>query len=329
MTHADEMLSRARQVADSVLFPAALTVDRATRVPVGHLDTLAREGLYALAGPIELGGIEDVSAAGRIVELLAGGCLATTFVWMQHHSAVTAAANAPEPVRAQFLEALCRGQRRAGVALTALRPGPATVRAQAVPGGYRLDGTASWVTGWGMIDTLHAAARDEQDTIVWALLDAVPGPTLVVEPLDLVAVNASGTVKVTFDDHFVPDNRITATLPFPDWPARDAAGLRMNGSLALGLAARCCRLIGPGPLDAEVITCRKELDTAGPEGLPAARAAAAELAMRAATTLVVHTGAAAIMRNQHAQRLLREASFLLVFGSRPAIRDDLLRRLAR
>jgi alkylation response protein AidB-like acyl-CoA dehydrogenase len=329
MTHADEMLSRARQVADGVLFPAALSIDRSTRVPVGHLDALAREGLYALAGPVELGGIDDVATAGRIVEILAGGCLATTFVWMQHHSAVTAAASAPEPVRTQFLESLCRGHRRAGVALTALRPGPATVRAQAVPGGYRLDGTASWVTGWGMIDTLHVAARDEQDTIVWALLDAVPGPSLVVEPLDLVAVNAAGTVKVTFDGHVVPESRVTATLPYQEWPARDAAGLRMNGSLALGVAARCSRLIGPGPLDAEVITCRKELDTAGSEGLPAARAAAAELAIRAATTLVVHTGAAAVMRNQHAQRLLREAGFLLVFGSRPGIRDDLLRRLAR
>jgi alkylation response protein AidB-like acyl-CoA dehydrogenase len=247
---------------------------------------------------------------------------------MQHHHAVTAATHAPEPVRAQWLESLCRGHRRAGVALTALRPGPATVRAQAVPGGYIFDGTASWVTGWGMIDTLHAAARDEQDTIVWALLEAMPGPSVVVEPLDLVAVNASGTVKVTFVRHFVSENRVTATMPYSDWPARDAAGLRMNGSLALGLAARCSRLIGPGPIDAEIITCRKELDEAGAEGLPAARAAAAELAMRAATMLVVHTGAAAVMRNQHAQRLLREAAFLLVFGSRPAIRDDLLRRLA-
>lgn len=35
-----------------------------------------------------------------------------------------------------------------------------------------------------------------------------------------------------------------------------------------------------------------------------------------------------VRRDQHAQRLVREAMFLLVFGSRPAIRDDLLSRFA-
>jgi alkylation response protein AidB-like acyl-CoA dehydrogenase len=327
MVHSDDMLGRARQMADGVLFPAALSVDRMTRVPASHLDALAREGLYALAGPAELGGPEDRSVAGRVVELLAGGCLATTFVWMQHHSAVTAVTNAAESVRAQWLEPLCRGHRRAGVALTALRPGKPAVRARVAAGGYVLDGTAAWVTGWGMIDTLHVAARDEADTIVFALLDAVPGSTIAVEPLDLVAANASATVKLTFAQHFVPATRVTATLPYAEWPARDAAGLRMNGSLALGLAARCSRLIGPNDIDAEIVTCRKQLDEAGPDGLPAARAAASELAMRAATTLLVHTGAGGVLRNQHAQRLVREAAFLLVFGSRPAIREDLLRLL--
>jgi hypothetical protein len=27
------------------------------------------------------------------------------------------------------------------------------------------------VTGWGLIDTLYTAARDEQHNIIWALLD--------------------------------------------------------------------------------------------------------------------------------------------------------------
>jgi hypothetical protein len=61
--------------------------------------------------------------------------------------------------------------------------------------------------------------------------------------------------------------------------------------------------------------------------LPAARAAAAELAMRAATALAVQAGSKGILLDQHAQRLVREAMFLLVFGSRPAIRAELLARL--
>jgi hypothetical protein len=34
-----------------------------------------------------------------------------------------------------------------------------------------------------------------------------------------------------------------------------------------------------------------------------------------------------VLLDQHAQRLAREAIFLLVFGSRPVIRDALLARL--
>jgi alkylation response protein AidB-like acyl-CoA dehydrogenase len=320
------LLHRAARIADDVLFPAALAVDRADRVPAGHLDLLAEKGFYGLAGPPEYGGVTN-ALAHRVTETLASGCLATAFVWVQHHGAVRAAAGAPPPIRDAWLEPLCRGRRRAGVVLAALRPGPASVRATAVPGGYRLDGAAPWVTGWDLVDTLLTAARLDDATVVWALLDAVASPSLRFTLLDPVAVAASRTGNLHFDGHFVPDERVAGTMPYADWPARDAAGLRGNGSLALGVVARCCRLMGPGPFDAELSRCRDALDAAGPEALPAARAAASELAVRAAAALTVHTGSRAILRDDHAQRLVREAAFLLVFGTRPGIRDALRARL--
>jgi hypothetical protein len=116
---------------------------------------------------------------------------------------------------------------------------------------------------------------------------------------------------------------VTGTLPLAEWQQQDRAGLRMNGSLALGLAGRCGQLIGPGPLDDELTACRAGLDAAGPDELPAARAAACELAIRAAAALVVARGATAILASRDAQRLGREALFLLVFGSRPTIKQAL------
>jgi hypothetical protein len=105
----------------------------------------------------------------------------------------------------------------------------------------------------------------------------------------------------------------------------------MNGSLALGVAGRACRLLGAdaGPLASDVDAVRAALDSGTPETMPAARAAAAELAMRAAVTLTVAAGSRAVLAGEHAQRLVREATFLLVFGSRPAIRADLLGRVRR
>jgi alkylation response protein AidB-like acyl-CoA dehydrogenase len=310
------VLERAIEIAEDVLFPAAAEVDRADRVPRSHLDLLADEGFYGLT-----------DADDRIVEVLAGGCLATTFVWLQHHSAVRAAMGSATPgVPGKWVEPLRRGQRRAGVSLAGVWPGPGPRRARRVDGGYVLDGEAPWVTGWDLIDTLFVAARHD-DTIVFALLDAAASPAVAVTPLQLVAVQASRTVHLHFAGYFVPNARVTGTMPLADWPARDAAGLHRNGSLALGVAARCCRLIGPGPLDAELDAARAALDAR--VDVPAARAVAAELAFRAAGTLTVTTGSRAVLAGEHAQRLVREATFLLVFGSRPAIRTALAARLIR
>jgi hypothetical protein len=49
--------------------------------------------------------------------------------------------------------------------------------------------------------------------------------------------------------------------------------------------------------------------------------------MQAAAALVAVQGSRAILVDEHPQRLAREALFLLVFASRPAIKERLSRRL--
>jgi hypothetical protein len=71
---------------------------------------------------------------------------------------------------------------------------------------------------------------------------------------------------------------------------------------------------------------RRALDsalTAPDDVMPQARAAASALALRAATQLTLASGAGSVLSDSHAQRLFREAMFLLVFGSRPPIRAAL------
>ena len=51
-----DVLERVRVVADEVLFPAALEVDRSGIIPESHWDRLAAEGMYGLAAPPDLGG---------------------------------------------------------------------------------------------------------------------------------------------------------------------------------------------------------------------------------------------------------------------------------
>jgi alkylation response protein AidB-like acyl-CoA dehydrogenase len=322
------VVERARRIADDVLFPTATATDAADSIPPANLDALAAEGFYGIAVTPDAGGLGlDVGTQHRVVETLASGCLTTTFVWLQHRNPTRALATTGNAVlRDAWLASLASGERRAGIALAGNRPGPPLLRASRADGGLVLDGTAPWVSGWGLIDVLLVTARDD-DTVVSALIDAAETPTLRAERLRLVGANASVTVTLRFDAHEVPAGRIVAEEPHAAVLERDATGLRMNGSLALGLSDRCCRLIGPSPLDDELLAVREALDGATMPELPAARAGACELAMRAAAALTVVEGSRAILAGEHAQRLAREALFLLVFGSRPPIKEDLLRRL--
>jgi alkylation response protein AidB-like acyl-CoA dehydrogenase len=232
-----------------------------------------------------------------------------------------------QELRRRWLEPLCRGESWAGVAFGGLRAGPAQVSVRPASGGWTLHGLLPQITGWRLIDVVMISARTEDDRrVVSMLLPAEPAPGMVPEPLTLIAANASSTVRLRLDGVFVPSSNVMSNWPYVPPPEYDGGG-RPNGSLSLGVARRCLRLMGAGPLDSELEARRRQLDEAKDRDLAGARAAAAGLALRAAAALIVSQGSTSILAGQHAQRLYREAAFLLVFGSRPATRTALLRRL--
>jgi alkylation response protein AidB-like acyl-CoA dehydrogenase len=303
-----------------------MQTDASALPPISHFEALADAGLYGLAAPPELGGV-DLPTLCAVVERLASGCLNTTFVWIQHNTPVRElAASQNTTLRDEWLTEMCAGRIRAGIALGGLHQGSAGLRAEPVEGGWLISGTAPYVTGWGIIDIVLVAALTPDGQALRCLVDARESPSLRPEPLRLLAANASGTVRAHFDRHFVPADRVTSLAPYTPPPAYDGGG-RPNGSLALGVTRRCLALIGPSSLDAELDARRRQLDDATEETMAEARAAAAMLTVRAAAVLVAHRGSRAIALGDHAERLYREAAFLLVFGSRPAIRTALLRDL--
>ena len=82
-------------------------------IPPSHFAALAGAGLYGLA-------LAEPAALPAVTEVLAGGCLATTFTWMQHHGPVRtlAALGDPRPGRGHD------GRLRCGVALAGAVPDP-------------------------------------------------------------------------------------------------------------------------------------------------------------------------------------------------------------
>ena len=321
-----DVVAVATDLAEDVLLPAALATDAADVVPAENLDALAAAGLYGLFAPPEVGGLGAGPEVPAVLEVLAAGCLTTTLVWMQHFG-LLGSLLAPGPLQDTWLADACAGRRRGGIAFGGLLPGPPVLTAtRDDDGGWVLDGFAPWVSGWGRIDTLHVAARGPDETIVNVALDAREGSGLTVERQRLAAVDASATVRVDLASVAVPSDRVLGVAPY-DPEGSLGTSLRINGSLALGVARRCCALLGPSVLDDQLDAHRALLDGADADAMAGARAAAAAFAVRAASALAVHTGSRAVLRTEHAQRLAREALFLLVFGSRPMIREDLLTRL--
>jgi alkylation response protein AidB-like acyl-CoA dehydrogenase len=345
-----DVLDRARDVAADVLLPAADEVDATATIPEGHFRALADAGLYGLAAPSELGGpdvgFEDFLG---VVETLAGACLTTTFTWMQHHGVVRGLAGTTNAgLRERHLADAVRGATRCGVAFAGAIPQPPKLWATRVDGGWRLDGVAPLVTGWGIVDLLLVSARDaatadaddadDRARVVSVLVPARAAAGVAVHPLDLAAANGSRTVRLDVDGWSVGDDAVVATPTRAEFLSARLAGARVNGCLALGVAGRCAALVEeagePGAAEAlrtALGAVRDDLDAglADPGRMPAARAAASELALRAAATLTVAVGSRAIVGRHPARRLAREAAFTLVAAGRPEIRTELLGALAR
>lgn len=326
------LVRRAREIADELLFPRALETDAGHIVPKESLDALADAGLYGLIGPPDVGGLgADFDTFLEVIEVLAGGCLSTAFIWIQHHGVLRAAATSSTPgLRERWLGPLCRGEVRAGIALAGLLAGPARVAARRTDRGWTFTGTAPWVTGWGRIDVIQVAGLDGDDNVVFGLVDARPAPGLEIDPpLDLVALRSTVTSAVHFRELYLPDGRVTGIQPLAERQRQDHNTLRVHAALALGVASRCARMLGETALQDEIDSRRLMVERAEPDHMQTVKAAAAELAHRAAAALIVATGSRSLIRSEHAQRLAREAMFLLVFGTRPAIKTELLRLLTQ
>lgn len=313
----------------ALLWSDAGMVDRAETLPTAHLEGFMAAGLYGIMAPVEEGGLGlGYPEMCAVVEELASACVTTTFVWAQHFRFLAAmlAPTTPAVWRQRWRAPAIAGTTKGGIALTGLMPGPPRLTAAPVGEGWVVQGQAPWVSGWDIIDELVVVARGPDDTVVSFVMDAQSQPGLTVVPARLSAMNASRTVRLQFERLHLDGDRALVQEPYAvsrQQPER----LRLNGSFALGVAKSCCLLIGPSALDDELRSCRAELDTSSDAAMPEARAAACELAVRAAHALAVSRGSGSALVGDIAERLSREAAVLLVFGSRPTIKDALLERL--
>ena len=343
-----EPVEIARDVADDLLAMAAASDDPAVGVREETLRDLARRGLAGVAVPTAWGGLGgDARAAAEVEEVLAGADAATWFVLTQHRYPQRLATEptpeeTPGPAAGRHGAALARGGELAAIALAHLRrPGAPAVRATPDgDGGWRLDGRSDWCTGWGLVDLVLVAAVTDDERIVFALIPAVARPGLTAsDPLRLAVMGGTRTVALRFDGVAISAEEVASVIDAATWHERDAGTVVDTKPAVLGLLRRLVdetrrtgrerdrpRVVEAGealaatlaPLRERAYRLRAE-DAPGAERI-ALRGRVAELAVRAANTLVVARGGSAILSASPEQRWSREATFHLVQAQTDAVR---------
>ncbi|MGW2420484.1 acyl-CoA dehydrogenase family protein [Streptomyces sp. NPDC001709] len=334
------LLDRARRLAAELLVPEAERVDQ-EGVPSSHIDAVKRSGLLGASAPVAYGGSgAPPDVVRRIAEILAGACCATWFVQTQHHTPVQTLVQSELPVRARLLGPLSRGELLSGVAYAHLRSYPRVpVRVRREGGGWSFHGTVPWYTGWGLNDVLLLAGVTDAGEVLFAFAEARDQPGLrASEPMRLAALTAARTVSLELAGLWLPEEAVALRMPYERWAPGDRARTLNANPAVFGVAEAALSLLDAGtaaPLMARLADIRRRAYALAdhPEPLErvaerlAVRAEAYELLRTATTAAVVAGGGRSMALTSRAQRLAREALFLLVQGQTTETREAHLRAL--
>ena len=351
------LLQTVWQLADEFLRPQAMNADRSdVRGPVAdNIDRLGIAGLFGLGIAPEYGGLgSDEVTRHEYTEILASACGVTAFTQQQLQVGIKFVAEADNrPLKKQLLPELAAGRLHCGIALSHLRrSGPPAVRATAVDGGYLVNGSIPWITGWALLDGFVLGTALEDGSHLFAYVDKPHGLSAltVSDPLDLIIMAASDTVEIEVRDLFIPEEFVLSCRPAAELMRADHRTLTTHAALPLGCARGCAgrlRELAQKPgreslsdtafaLTLEIDACRREALTWNCDCVAhaeyktyalRARAGANVLALRAAHALVVATGGSAHLRSAAPQRLLREAQFYSTAVQTPDVQASTLDQL--
>jgi alkylation response protein AidB-like acyl-CoA dehydrogenase len=304
--------------------------------PEQDLEVLAHAGAMRWAIPAAFGG-KDLSAIELHFryEAVAAASLATALVLTQRDSAVgiiTASQN--EDARADLLPRLARNEIFATVGIaqltTSRQHGEPALVASEIAGGYRINGVIPWSSGADRSAYVIAGAAVGPKQILFALPTNAEGVT-VESPLPLVALAASHTGAIRCDDVLIEPQHLLAG-PAENVLAGRKKSLPIGQSfLAMGLARGALDLIAEHDsqlarstqerfesqlrtLRAEVLNFCDPSQPPRPEDGPRLRGACNEQALRTAHSAVALYKGTGLLASHPAQRLAREALFLLVWS---------------
>ncbi|MFM7074094.1 MAG: acyl-CoA dehydrogenase [Planctomycetota bacterium] len=326
--------------------------------PARQLAWCGERGVFRWSASRDVGGF-GWSDADQLRGYLRLGqaCLTTAFVLTQRTAASTRLAESANlELRDRLLPDLLAGRTFATVAISQLTTsrrhlGTAALRASESADGYRFSGYSPWVTGAAFADWLAVGAvLDDGRQLLAAVPACRPGIT-IDPPHELVALDASHTGSVRFEDVAVRRNWVVAGPC--DQVLRTArsggSGGLQTSALALALAARAIgyleaeadrrgdlaavartlrdewrtarsRLLAEAgdPVETQQApvssTCNHSVGAASMTGAESLRAWANDLALRASQAALVAAKGTGFVAGHPAGRWCREALFFLVWS---------------
>jgi len=336
----------AAQLIDEVIAPLANDVD-VVGVPRSSIDALAAGGFLGSPGTAE--------RQRELGELIAMADASTWFCWVQHQSPLRGLEEAADAtlLRERWLDGLRTGRMLGAVAFAHVRrPGPPNPVAHRVEGGWRITGTLDWVTSWDIADVVMLVVRDaSSERYVCCYLPAGRHPepragVRIGEPLRLLAMSGTHTRPIALQAVNVTDDEVASVLDLREWHRVDDIRSKDANPSAFGLVrgavAELAALERPDlaeTVEALVSECRDlrraayALADVGDEANGGERlrlrAASLDLAVRAATAVVIARSGAAMLRGHSAERRVREAMFLQVQAQTAQSRAAGLARVSR
>ena len=248
----------AARFADEQIAPLAAKVDAQDWFPRELWPAMGALGLHGITVEEEWGGlglgyldhvmaVEEVSRASASVGLSYGAhsnlCVNQIRRWGNDEQ------------KAKYLPRLISGEHVGSLAMSEAGAGSDVVsmklRADAVPGGFRLNGTKFWITNAAYADTLVVYAKSAPESgsrgITAFLIEKdMPGFS-IGQKIDKMGMRGSPTAELVFSDCFVPEENVMG-------PLHGGVGVLMSGldyervvlaGISLGIMQACLDTVIP------------------------------------------------------------------------------------
>lgn len=242
--------------ADEQIAPLAARIDAEDWFPRELWPAMGALGLHGITVEQEYGGlglgyldhviaVEEVGRASASVGLSYGAhsnlCVNQIRRW-----------GTPEQ-KARYLPRLVSGEHVGSLAMSEAGAGSDVVamklRAEAVEGGFRLDGTKFWITNGTCADVLVVYAKTGEGSkgITAFLIEKDFAGFSIGQKIDKLGMRGSPTAELVFDDCFVPESQVMG-------PVNGGVGVLMSGldyervvlaGLQLGIMQACLDTVIP------------------------------------------------------------------------------------